>query len=457
MQSPRTMRTRRLEPLLPWLVRSVVVCLIFSTLVEYSQTSRRSSSMRLKHLQEIRHQRKNADGGDTPGSESAQVGESVSKRMVVKASNESNDGPFNTDVAKYFAREGARSSQQFLPLRLRGGYTGLHATYSAPRISPDHPVLFLAIGILTGPTTRSRGLRDSIRQSWGKTPESMHQGQAVMYRFFAALPPKSIFPGRFALLSELEDEAIEHGDMIILGHKDSFSAISKKTIAIMTWGSDLSGAYFVAKTDDDTFVNIPNAVSWLLRHGKENGMFAGLSSKAYLPTRIKKHPFYVSSSEFPFDKGGCYLQGAFFVASRDVASHIGALRNQPTYVWNRNEDVMAAMRVREAGGVTTTTDGSDCFIAMPILSYTDIGNCKKLVVHSQERNGDEPIVAFHGLDVGMMIQVYKNVENDEDICRDVIMTKRRTRFPPDVTKTGYVSPTKKTSHVLPISVRGERL
>eukprot|EP01104_Vermistella_antarctica_P000593 TRINITY_DN10746_c0_g1_i1.p1 TRINITY_DN10746_c0_g1~~TRINITY_DN10746_c0_g1_i1.p1 ORF type:complete len:267 (+),score=31.56 TRINITY_DN10746_c0_g1_i1:3-803(+) len=124
--------------------------------------------------------------------------------------------------------------------------------------------------------------------------------------------------------------------------------------------------------------------------------------------------------------GGCYHQGAFFVTSRDVASHIGAIRKQPTYVWNRNEDVMAAMRVRELGGMTTTDD-SKCFNELPILSYTLSTRCdKQLAELTDNGNTSVPVIAIHGVSATMMHQVQQNVEdpelNDDGICTDVKFT-----------------------------------
>eukprot|EP01104_Vermistella_antarctica_P009190 TRINITY_DN2341_c0_g3_i1.p1 TRINITY_DN2341_c0_g3~~TRINITY_DN2341_c0_g3_i1.p1 ORF type:complete len:400 (-),score=71.11 TRINITY_DN2341_c0_g3_i1:54-1253(-) len=323
---------------------------------------------------------------------------------------------FNTDMAELQAREVIRHAQQFLPLRLRGGYTGLNSDYSKPRLSPDNPVLFLAIGVLTTPTLEGRALRDSIRKTWGQATVSTHQRQTVMYRFFAAIPPDTATSTSVSF-TDLEDEAIEHGDMIILGHDESSSTVAKKTIAVMAWGSDLSGAYFVARTDDTTFVHMYRTVAWLLAHGKANTMVAGV------PLGPKqRRELGNPATDLLFDKDRCHF-GPFFVASRDVASHIGALREQPTYVWSRYEDVMATMRLSEVGGGGGTDDSvSDCFVEMPILSNTLASSCSKGVERSWKRVGEGDVVAIHGLSAGMMGVVQRNVEEGDDICQDVVWT-----------------------------------
>eukprot|EP01104_Vermistella_antarctica_P020622 TRINITY_DN88_c1_g1_i1.p1 TRINITY_DN88_c1_g1~~TRINITY_DN88_c1_g1_i1.p1 ORF type:complete len:446 (+),score=41.85 TRINITY_DN88_c1_g1_i1:149-1486(+) len=335
----------------------------------------------------------------------------------------------NTAFAKKFNEDTIAYSQQFLPLQLRDGSTGINTDVCHPHISPNQRSLFVAIGILTGPDNKER--RDAIRETWAKWAQDnsrlgpKHELTAI-YRFFAAIPPLNSRTS----FEELENEAIKYGDMVILGHVDSKLTIPKKTVAIMAWGSDICGAYFTAKTDDDAFVHVPNLVSWALTHNPM-GVFAGVHPRSlrFHPWREKGSNYYITVNEFPFKEAPCYHFGAFIVASRDIASHVGALRNIPGYMWLRYEDVMLSIRVREAGGLVHKGD-DDCFEGVPVITH-ELGNdCAEGLarIDRREEFKTKEVVAVHGLNTGDIGKVMRNFESGvrSNICNGIKIRKTWT-------------------------------
>lgn len=152
-------------------------------------------------------------------------------------------------------------------------------------------------------------------------------------RFFIGLPKFE------EELRELEEESLMHKDIIILGHIDSYTNITMKSIGVFAWGAEACGAFYTVKTDDDSFIFLPRLLSNLYKTIPTN-IYAGTSSESeiYRPIRDKNHQWYMPLREYPFRRGPGYMRGCLVVMSWDLAFYVGQVRHVPNFHWLAFED-----------------------------------------------------------------------------------------------------------------------
>lgn len=106
----------------------------------------------------------------------------------------------------------------------------------------------LVIGVLASPSPRSTIARETIRETWARFPTP---GKRATLRFLLALDTDGRVP------EHLLAEAAKTGDLLFLHTLDKYENLSRKVELFFKWVVDAcSGAIFVFKTDDDSFVRL---------------------------------------------------------------------------------------------------------------------------------------------------------------------------------------------------------
>jgi hypothetical protein len=261
---------------------------------------------------------------------------------------------------------------------------------------PDHTRIL--IGVLSGPTAKSRKRRTEIRDTW--------------LQHYSAKPSVNAFFRAYFLVGNSCDthiqqrlvaEAIAHGDIMLMpGCRESYHAIAKKVVALFHVSGTGAAAQsegllwlpqsvqHVVKTDDDAFVRVDKLLDRLYQ--SRTGLHAPaikkdpasasaaitgttapflrprptLVHKLYMGNVMRGQPvvrdvsntrYYVSPEEFalPVKKSGPdvfppYISGSGVVMSRDVAAAIDPLSQEPGYVPFKFEDVNTGMLVARIPG-----------------------------------------------------------------------------------------------------------
>lgn len=170
--------------------------------------------------------------------------------------------------------------------------------------------LFLFIAITTD--HKNFEARQAVRNTWLQFPK-IPNWEAY---FFVMQSPNS------SLQRQLEEEAKEYKDIVILPYLETYSNLTLKTLSLMEWIDKNINATFIFKSDDDAYVNVPRLVLWLLKKPTQKFYTGGVNRNSK-PVRIKGHKWYVSYDEYPYKYYPDYCIGNGYVISRDLVSVLG--------------------------------------------------------------------------------------------------------------------------------------
>ena len=192
-------------------------------------------------------------------------------------------------------------------------------------------------------------LRQLIRDTWGKAlrerawPRGEPVQASVEVVFVLGLTP-SVSSRRL-----VEDEAQQHGDLIVGDFADSYRNLTLKTLTALKWASHkCSGARFLMKVDQDTLVDFPRLLDFLLQHQRELSN-AVIGNLYFNSKRLTEGKWKVSDEEYPlylyptFAGGPCYL-----VSGDAVGRLLKASYRQPRLTL---EDVMVTGVLAKVAGV----------------------------------------------------------------------------------------------------------
>jgi len=114
--------------------------------------------------------------------------------------------------------------------------------------------------------------------------------------------------------------AREHGDLLVADFRDSYRNLTLKVLRGLRWVRDnCAQVKFILKADDDTFVNLPLLVTFLLERGRENSVYGF----PYFSAIVKrKGRWAVPQTTYPFSKYPVYMSGTGYVLSKDAAEKI---------------------------------------------------------------------------------------------------------------------------------------
>ena len=183
---------------------------------------------------------------------------------------------------------------------------------------------FLLIMIPVMPSYVSN--RELIRNTWYK---GFNDSEDVMLRF--AMGTKDISSN---LSTQLNRENDIHKDMIFFENfKENRSALTNKTILLITWAYEYVNFTYFLKCDDDTFVFVKRTVAELMRRPTTTRLYSGKIQKGR--PKKKNSPW----QDVGWNLGDTYLPyalGGAYIISSDL---IGLVAEGSEHLqWHPNED-----------------------------------------------------------------------------------------------------------------------
>lgn len=179
--------------------------------------------------------------------------------------------------------------------------------------------------------------RDVIRQTWGK--ERLVQGKVVVTLFMLGLSNRID-------ASKLEEENLQHHDLIQSNFMDTYLNLTIKTMVIMDWlATHCSTAEYAMKIDSDMFLNIDNLLIMLQKPGiPKVNYLTGYLMKNRPVVRTKSSKWYVSEELFPDPIYPNYALGMGYVFSVDLAEKLVNASKSVKYFNNEDAYVGACMK-----------------------------------------------------------------------------------------------------------------
>ncbi|KAL0331151.1 UNVERIFIED_CONTAM: Beta-1,3-galactosyltransferase 7 [Sesamum angustifolium] len=180
---------------------------------------------------------------------------------------------------------------------------------------------FMVVGINTAFSSRKR--RDSIRETWMPTGESLlqlEQEKGIVVRFMI---------GHSAISNSILDRAIDsedalHKDFLRLNHVEGYHELSAKTKSFFSTAVKTWDANFYVKVDDDVHVNLGALAATLARHRNKPRVYIGCMKSG--PVLYQKNVKYHEPEYWKFgEEGNKYFRhatGQIYAISKDLAKYI---------------------------------------------------------------------------------------------------------------------------------------
>ncbi|CAM9576780.1 unnamed protein product [Choristocarpus tenellus] len=102
----------------------------------------------------------------------------------------------------------------------------------------------LAVGVVSGASNIAR--RKVVRETWLSFLDRRLGRGAVQYRFFIGIPRTS-YSAELVVPGEIVREIEEHGDVVVMGHEDTYASIYYRALGIFRWGVESCDADFVMR------------------------------------------------------------------------------------------------------------------------------------------------------------------------------------------------------------------
>ncbi|CAH8481109.1 unnamed protein product [Schistosoma turkestanicum] len=190
--------------------------------------------------------------------------------------------------------------------------------FSQPNFCYKQSNLWILLVVHTHPSHRQK--RDLIRGTWGSLNRVKNRKIGVL--FFMGLPNNS---KEQKLI--VEEERI-HGDIVQRAFFEDYYNMTRKHITIMEWITKgyCNNVPFLAKVDDDTFVDIFHLTRYLeLKHTQLNGSFyctATSNVKVERPNSMKRSKWQITDKEFPEKIFPTYCEGFGYVMDMKLAPYL---------------------------------------------------------------------------------------------------------------------------------------
>ena len=259
------------------------------------------------------------------------------------------------------------------------------------------------VGVLSLPSNTKR--RKTIRETWAKEKSDV---------FF-------VVAGDWELIS---DEFFAFGDLIWIGVKEHFHAITYKASAFFVVVDRLTREFninynYAMKTDDDSYVAM-DRVSALLEHlGEDKAVrpdYIGRCNDGISPIRDVEHKYYTSWEEYPEKMFPAYCQGCGYLLSNMFVKCLSSHHNVGTLRYLKHEDVFVGLLAQRCG--VTNIHFIDEYHVRPFRTGLSQGNA--FVAKEKERinsNGDP--VADEKLSMPEMAArvIQHRINSDADMVR----------------------------------------
>ena len=183
--------------------------------------------------------------------------------------------------------------------------------------------------------------RNIVRQTW--VSQSKNNTSSIRYAFLLG-DVHNVTIRHSVLLESQAFADIIQGDFV-----DSYNNLTYKTIMGFMWATTrCSTAKAVMKTDDDSFVNVPNALKIVRDNFVHLGR--GVVGKCYKksnPRRNKADKWYVSYEYYPRRYYPEYCSGSGYITSYQVARQIHEISSRIPFF--HIEDVFIGMCIERLG------------------------------------------------------------------------------------------------------------
>ena len=168
--------------------------------------------------------------------------------------------------------------------------------------------------------------RQLIRDTWF---EGLNNSEDVALRFIVGT--KSVETEKIIKITE---ENGTFGDIIFIDLKESYNALTNKTLALINWAHHHIKFSYLLKCDDDSYAFVKNIIVQLKKRPTNTKLYYGNVLMTVKPAHGKSKcadknwnlgPYYI-----PFAMGGGYI------LSHDLVSFVS--RHIPHLMWHINED-----------------------------------------------------------------------------------------------------------------------
>ncbi|XP_006032334.1 beta-1,3-galactosyltransferase 4 [Alligator sinensis] len=219
---------------------------------------------------------------------------------------------------------------------------------------------FLLVLVASAPA--HAGHREAIRRSWGGARRA--SGYPVRTLFVLGLPDSR------AEQAALEREAQQHGDLMQGRFHDTYANLTIKTCMLLRWAAALCpGAAFVAKVDDDVFLNLPALAHHLGSLANPHGLYLGRVHWWVHPNRDPHSRHHVPVAVFAGAAFPPYCSGTAYVLSGDAvrrvlvaAPHLVAVGPEDVFVGRcAHRTGLAPTHTARMGGATRLSLDACCY------------------------------------------------------------------------------------------------
>ncbi|XP_046358134.2 beta-1,3-galactosyltransferase 5-like [Haliotis rufescens] len=168
--------------------------------------------------------------------------------------------------------------------------------------------------------------RQLVRKTWG----SVKTVRGLSFRTVFMLGETS----NQTLQKVLETESLLRGDIVQGNFADTYKNLTYKHIMSLGWIlKECPGIKLIVKLDDDTMLNTYNLVDYFHLPGAKDRLLYCSVYYRQGPLRHNRTKWYVSPSEYPFQKFPNYCEGFGYVMSPDVARSLYKASEDARYFW----------------------------------------------------------------------------------------------------------------------------
>ncbi|XP_054627145.1 beta-1,3-galactosyltransferase 2-like isoform X2 [Dunckerocampus dactyliophorus] len=191
---------------------------------------------------------------------------------------------------------------------------------------------FVVLMVPVAPHNRRQ--RDIIRRTWGGNRVVL--GKVVTVLFLLGLHTGEPVPH---MEEHLQQESIEHQDLIQSSFQDCYNNLTIKTMVMLEWlNFYCSEVSYAMKIDSDIFLNVPNLITMLLNAQKTNYM-TGLVAREAAVLRDHTSKWYLPVDIYPKPQYPRYALGLAYVLSLDLpkklleaSRHVKAIYIEDVYL-----------------------------------------------------------------------------------------------------------------------------
>ena len=188
------------------------------------------------------------------------------------------------------------------------------------------------------------GARTAIRKSWGSEARSL-PGVKVVF-LVGKINSVQMIKGKLRspkdLQQQVQEENLEHGDILQKGFIDTYRNLTLKSLALLRLVADLCKGpkdekgggcpQHVLKTDDDMYINLSALLMVAQSQGTVKKVLLGALICGSKPTQDRTSKWFVPNNRFVFKTYPPYLSGTAYLMSRSTVKSLhAAAKHQATF------------------------------------------------------------------------------------------------------------------------------